>query len=263
MSQLSLTPTQGRQLLADWFVRLAGEAGFHFDQRGASSRSFTFGNPKSFHVTADFTDEVPYLKFIASDAAKQKLIDKLVQRAISHVAKGDTGRIVWFSATLSEVPPAFPSHSMISDLLLRLGNQVRIEGWRRLGSQALLEFQEEKPEDWDTKPQLFAPKAIVKAHVAVPGPCAGDFSKSLARPIMELVEAVCTFALGRPLEIPHEFFASKDAIVRELEARRQDTAIGNLARKGVSLDVFDRLCALGGPESFIRIRASLLEHFLS
>lgn len=258
MSKLRLSLTQGRQLVADWFARLGEEAGLHFDQRGTSSQSFRFGNPNAFHVTADFTDEVPYLRFIASDAAKQALVDKLVQRAIAHIDKGEIGGIVWYTATLSEVPPAFPSHSMMSDFLLRLGNQVRIDGWRRLGSSVLLEFQEEKPDDWEAKPQILAPKAIVKAHMAVPGPCVGDFSKSLARPAMELVEAVCTFALGRPLEIPHEFFATDDASVRELEARRQDAAIAGLARKGVSLDVFDRLFALGGPQLCARVRASLL-----
>lgn len=254
VSKLTLNLTQSRQLVADWFARLGEEAGLHFDQRGGSSQSFTIGNPNAFHVTADFTDEVPYLRFIASDEAKQTLVDKLVQRAIAHVGKGETGGIVWYTTTLCEAPLEFPSHSMMSDLLLRLGNQVRITGWRRLGSRVLLEFQEEKRDDED----ILAPKAIVKAHVAALGPCAGDFSKSQARPIMELVEAVCTFALGRPLNIPHVFFASEDASVTALEASRQDAAIGNLARKGVSLDVFDRLSALGGLESFVRVRASLL-----
>ena len=258
MSKLPLNLTQRRQLVADWFVRLGEEASFDFDQRSTSSQSFTFGSQSDFHVTADFSAEAPYLRFTASDEAKQTLVDKLVQLAIARVNKGETGGVVWYTATLGEASLTLPSHSIMSDLLLRWGNQVRIQGWRRLGTRVLLEFGEDKPEDWKTKPQLLAPKAIVKAHVVVPGPCAGEFSKSLARPVMELVQAVCTFALGRPLDIPHEFFPSKDASLQELEARWQDAAIANLARKSVSLDVFERLCALGGLESFTRVRAALL-----
>lgn len=257
MSKLPLNQTQTRQLVADWFVRLGSEAGLDFNDRSASSQSFTFGNPKTFHVTASFAGEAPYLQFAASDEARQTLVDELVQRAIDHVDKGELGGIVWYTATLSEAAVSFSSRSMMSDLMLRLGNQVRINGWRRLGSNILLEFQEEKPDDWETKPPILAPKAVVKAHVAAPGPCVGDFSKSLARGVMEFVEAACTFALGRPVQLPPEFFASKDASVRELEPRREDASIANLARKSVSLDVFNRLQALGGLESCARVLASL------
>ncbi|MCH7777655.1 MAG: hypothetical protein IH878_14125 [Gemmatimonadetes bacterium] len=258
MSNLSLNANQSRQLLADWFVRLARDADLKFDQRSASSQSLTIGNPKAPHVVAKFTDQAPYLQFVASDEAKQTLVDELANQAVKHVENGELGGVVWYSTELHEVALTFGSHSTMSPLLLRLANQVRIQGWRRLGTNVLLEFEEEKPDDWDAKPQILAPEAIVKAHVAAPGPCAGDFSKSIAKQVMELVEAVCTFALGRPFEIPHTIFSSKDASVPELEARGQDAAIPNLARKGVSLDVFDRLRALGGLQSFERARASLL-----
>lgn len=258
LPQQILNKTQSRQLLADWFVRLGRDAGLSFDQRGSSSESFRIGNPKNFHVIAHFTNDVPYLRFVASDESKQALVDKLAQQANTHVEKGEMGGVVWYSTEFHEVALTVSSHSPLSPILLRLGNQVRIQGWRRLGTGVLLEFQEEIPDDRDKQPQLLAPKAIVKAHFAIPGPCRGEFSRAIAGPVIELVNAVCTFALGRPLELAPAFFPSKEKDVPELETRRPDHTIFNLARKSVSLDVFDQLLALGGVESQRRARACLL-----
>lgn len=53
-------------------------------------------------------------------------------------------------------------------------------------------------------------------------------------------------------------FASDDEAVAELDERRRDPEIHDLARKGISLDIFQRLSELGGPESALKARGALI-----
>lgn len=46
--------------------------------------------------------------------------------------------------------------------MLRLGSQVRIEGWRRLGAGALAEFSEGALPAEQAEQPLFLPPAVVK-----------------------------------------------------------------------------------------------------
>jgi hypothetical protein len=136
--------------------------------------------------------------------------------------------------------------------------QQRILGWRRLCRNILLEFTEELPQEWDTKKTLLAPKAIIHVHLAVPAPCEGYFSLHLAQYILEILSAICTFALGRSVTLPSALFTSESEILPQLTARQTDQEVGTLARKGVSLDIFSPLELPGGSELLTRVRAALL-----
>jgi hypothetical protein len=81
--------------------------------------------------------------------------------------------------------------------LEQLGNQTRIDGWRRLGGNILLQFVEELPSDWKGGVPTLAPKAIVHVHVAVPAPCEGAFASLIAHGALETAGAICTFAFMR------------------------------------------------------------------
>jgi hypothetical protein len=227
-----------RMLLADWFVCLARNSDLDFGQRSSGARQYTFGNQNAFHVIADFCDEPPFLKFVASDASRQDVIDEVAAKASEHLDSGDFGGFVWFSTALSEVDLSFSPFSLMGPLLQRLGSQTRIAGWRRLGTSVLLEFVEEIPEGWAQQDQIFAPKVVVHVHIAAPGPCAGDFSSHIAHGVVETVGAICTFALGRPVQLPHGIFPVNDDQAPQLDRRREDPEILTLARKGISLDIF-------------------------
>jgi len=90
-----------------------------------------------------------------------------------------------------------------------------------------------------------------------PGPCAGYLSSRIAHGVIETVGAICTLALGRPVQLPHAVFPTNEK-VSELSQRRADPTILGLARKGTSLDIFDRLIGLGGLEAFQRARSAFI-----
>lgn len=95
-------------------------------------------------------------------------------------------------------------------------------------------------------------------HIAAPGPCAGYLSSRIAHGVIETVGAICTFALGRPVQLPHAAFPTDEKDVSELNQRRADLTIRGLARKGTSLDIFDRLIGLAGLEAFQRARSAFI-----
>ena len=258
MPSIQLDLKKHQMLLADWFVCLARESGIDLSKRSSSGQAITVGDPSGFHVIAHFTEKPPFLKFLASDTSRQNLVDDIVAKAVAHVERGDFGGIVWYSTKLNEVEVRFPPLSLMSPFLQRLGSQTRIAGWRRLGISILLEFVEEVPEDWAEKKPILAPKAVVDVNIAAPGPCAGYFSSHIAHGVVETVQAICAFALGRSVELPHTVFPFEDEKLPELNKRRGDPAILTLARKGTSLDIFTPLAADGGLELFRRVRAALI-----
>ena len=234
----------------------------NFSQHGTSGPAFTIGAPNDFHVTAHFVEAPPFLKFVASDPARQDAIDSLVPTAVVKVEQGDFGGGVWYSTELHEIQLAVaPSPSWMGSLLHRLGNQTRIVGWRRLGSSILLEFKETPKEgEEEGKERLLAPPAVVDVHIAAPGPTAGHFSAQVAHSVIETVTAVCTFALGRPVSLPPMLFPSKEDAVAQLAQRRLDNGILTLARKHIGLDIFSSVAVFGGVDVFRRARAAMITY---
>lgn len=247
-----------RRLTADWFSRLAIESGTDLSQRGTNGESFTFGGSDTLRVTANPVAIHPYLSFSCSDPTREAWITELVVQAATRVAAQDFGGEVWYSTGVEESAWSVASAQFIGTLILRLGTQQRIEGWRRLGSSILLEFVEESVAGGGEAPQLLAPKAQVRIHIAVPGPCEGHFSSYVAHGVLETVGAICTFALGRPVTLPPAVFQSIESEVAGLQLRRADPAILTLARKTVPLDIFGWLGWSGGYQVFHRLRAALL-----
>lgn len=258
MNQLSLDLRSRRMLLADWFGRLGVDAGLSLTQHGTSGNAYTLGSPSSFNVRAEFIDDEPYLRFVPSDPSHDELIGRLAAEAAARVRAGDFGGEVWYSTELHEIAFSMASPQFMGTLLQRLGNQTRISGWRRLGGGVLLEFTEERAEGENGKPALLAPKAVVKVHIAVPGPWPGHFASHIAHSALEIVGSICTFALGRPVSLPHVVFPAKDEEWNSLGERRADRGVLTLARKGVPLDIFGWVSRAGGLQVFERLRSALL-----
>lgn len=252
--QLDL-PTR-RKLLADWFVQLSRDSGMNFNQYGTSGQAFTIGASNDSHVTAHFVDEPPFLKFVASDPARQSAIDVLVPLADEKVNQGDFGSGVWYSTEFHEIPFTLALGSFVQ----RLKKQARIIGWRRLGSSILLEFTEILEEGDKKEQQLFALPAVVHTHFVVPGPVAGHFSDQVAQSVTETVAAICTFALGRPVALPLTVFPSEDNVIAGLNERRADHSISTLARKQISLDIFSPVTVPGGLDLFRRVQSALITY---
>lgn len=247
-------------LLADWFRRLARDASWDLGQYGSGGRFYTFGRLAEGGVKASFTDSHPFLTFDTTDEQKHDLLRELVGRAVRRADEVNVGGIVWYSTTLEEIPFPLSSSSFLGTFLERLGGQVRVDGWRRLGMDVVMEFTEAEPEETPESNQLFAPKAGVEVHIASPGPIDGYFSSRVAHGAIELVGAICTFALGRPVRLPHLMFPSEAEHLENLNAKRGDRTIGTLARKGVGLNIFAFSGVPGGMELFSRTRAALFTY---
>jgi hypothetical protein len=186
------------------------------------------------------------------------LIAKIAEEAMSRVSAADFGGEVWYSTGLQEVAFSIASPQFMGTLLERLGSQTRITGWRRLGGAVLLEFTEKEAEGADGKPALLAPKAVVKVHIAVPGPRPGHFASHIAHSAVEVIGSICTFALGRPVSLPHVVFPAKRETWPDLAERRADRSILTLARQGVPLDIMGWAGRAGGFPIFERLRSALL-----
>jgi hypothetical protein len=203
---------------------------------------------------------------VSSDPGCQEKIDELVRRS-GELASGDLtsdedfGGRVWYSCTLVGEKANIAEPMFISRLQEMLNTQTRIMEWRRLGWNVLLNFREEVPKDSPPEGNfLFPPIPVVDAYVSIPGPIDGPFTFPIAHRIMEVVAAICTFALGRPVNLPPTVVpVNDDDTLADLEARRTDMTIGTLARQGIALNVFE-LIALGDIDSWARIRGALLTY---
>jgi hypothetical protein len=248
----------GLMLVADWFRRLAEEAGLPLSQYGIRGEAFTFGAPNEFNVTATLSDQAPYPTFIASDPSRQELVVALAREAIARVERGNFGDVVWHSTSMVASGFEFTSPSYMGQFVQQLGAQTRILGWRRLGRDVLIEFAEERPDDWSEGNALMAPKAVMNVHIAVSAPCSGHFSSHASHSVLEIVAAICTFALGRGVKLPLSVSHTKPERITELATKRTDAGILGLARKHVSLDIFSAIGAPGGFDHFTRMRAAFL-----
>jgi hypothetical protein len=248
-----------RYLLADWFVHFARLAGLPLEQRGHNGVNLTFGSPEARQVTAAPIEAPPYLSFSASDRNDVELVSNCAARAAARVAANDFGSTIWYSTSLEEPQfNYFTAHGGIGQLMLRLGTQVRITGWRRLGRDVLLEFAERPSSEGNPEAPLVAPPASVKAHLAIPGPIAGLFSDLIAHRAIEAVAAVCGFALGRSIDPPISLFPATHEQSADAVARHLDSSVLTLARKGVSLDVFSPAQFDGGVDWSSRTQSALI-----
>jgi hypothetical protein len=245
-------------LLADWLSRLGRDAGLPLNQYGSSGEAFTLGSPTDLHITASFIQEAPYLRFVSSDPQQQSLVDSLAAQAVERVKLGDYGGIAWHSTSCAAPDYQLASPFSMGSFIERLSNQTRIVGWRRLGTNVLIEFTEELPANWDPKNALFAPKALLHIHVAVPAPCPGHFSSHIAHAAVETAVAICTFALGRAVSLPTSASPSRPERLSDLGSRQLDQSVLTLARKHVSLDIFSHVAHPGGFDHFQRHRSALL-----
>jgi hypothetical protein len=147
----------------------------------------------------------------------------------------------------------------MSQFMRILSDQVVIKDRRRLGSRVLLEFSPEPPKD-PAVPQLFASKTEIKVTIFVPGPTASVLTDRVAGAMTEMIGGVCALALGRVVEIPMVVFPAELAEAEVARSLRYDNSILNLARDGISLDVFDEFMALGSLDGLLRVRGALLSY---
>lgn len=268
---LQLGLEQRQALSASWLRRYLGEAGYDVSQTSLSpEHPFIIGPQDGQHITVTPMNSPPWIAGESSDQECQQEVDELVQRsgeASSRVlvSEDDFGGVVWYTCTLSDEQPNLADPMFFSRVQQLLSTPARIEGWLRLGDGVLLNFREDGSNLPDGAAEgetvLFHPKALIDLYIAVPGPADGPFTRPIAHHLAEVVAAICTFALGRPVNLPPIVMQVQDfhsETVAELEARRSDINL-TLARQGIPLDTIVPL-ALADVDSWQRIRGALLSY---
>jgi hypothetical protein len=261
---LQLRLEQRQALSASWLLRLVREAGYDVPQTSLSMTPFTIGRADGFHITVTPHDSPPWINAVSSDQSQQAEIDKLVQLSgelASGVLKSDEdlGGYVWYTCTLVAEQLNLASPMFQSRMQERLHTTTPISGWRRLGWGVLLNFREDVSEGGNEQPvpAMFRPPPVVDAYIAAVGPVDGPFTRPMAHALAEVVAAICTFALGRPVDLPPTLWPAQDEVA-DLEARQADAGLGTLARHNIALDRLH--LARDDRPSWDRLRGALLSY---
>ncbi|WP_179472350.1 hypothetical protein [Mycolicibacterium vinylchloridicum] len=263
LPQLGLHHLQA--LSASWLRRLAGEAGWDVSQTGLQMWPFVVGPQDGLHISIDPLESAPWIAATSSDPSRQEEVDALVVRcgaltsAATATAEG-LGGYVWYQCSLQTEQLNLADPLFQSRMQERLYSTTHITGWRRLGEGLLLNFNEAAPEG-DGPPSdlaMFRPPTTVDVYMALGGPIDGPFTRPAVQAMGEVTAAICTFALGRPVDLPPTIWPVSSDMLPELESRMADPSILTLARHGRPLDIFglaneDRM-------SWDRVRGALLSY---
>ena len=248
-------------LFAGW-VQLLAEQRLSLRQHGSggtaeNGQTFNFGVPGDRFFELERAPSGEW-RLKSMQGLEEHEVELTVAEALSRTSAGDFGDDVVYNTTMQvqgfTLSPVSTSHFM-----RLLGDQVSIDGSRRLGDRVLLDFQPEAPAD-PSAPQLFAPPASIKVTLFAPGPVAGDLAQKTAAGMVETIAAICALALGRVVETPIMIFPAGGEEAEAAGHRRYDRSILGLDREGVSLDIFGEFAALGGPDGMLRVRGALLSY---
>ena len=258
----SALPEDVSSLLFVAWVQSLAEAQFGLQQHGGgptadSSAVYNFGDPTGASFSLKRSPNGDWNLGTAQQIAEGD-IAAIIEMAKEKLAAGDFGGDVIYQASM-HVRAFTITQVMMSNFMRMLGDQVPIAGMRRLGSRVLLEFTPTPPENPQV-PQLFTPETDIKVTIFTPGPTASDLTQKTASGMLELVAAICALALGRVVEPPLGIFPTNPEDATAAQVLRFDTSILNLARDGISLDVFDEFTALGGADGLLRVRGALLSY---
>lgn len=249
----------GDLLFTGWIQRFAQER-LSITQHGTAGAAdggslYNFGDPtsSSFVIERSVTGE---WSLNSSQGIEESEIISIFDDARRRYVDGDLGGDFAYKSTMTSRAFAMVPSDM-SNFMRRLGDQILISGPRRIGDSVLLNFVSKPPDD-PSRPQLFVSETEIDVTIFVGGPVVGGLTNRLASIMIEIVGAICAFALGNPVEIPLVIFPANEPDTSVARAIRFDPLILGLARDGVSLDIFGQLPAIGGIESYVRVRGALL-----
>ncbi|MEI8411458.1 MULTISPECIES: hypothetical protein [unclassified Kribbella] len=247
-----------------WILKLASaELGLtQYSMSGQPSRSagvqdswqFTGSDGRGFRLTLD---EHAQLWVLDVDAGIDRAsVRSILDRAGENARNLDYGGDVWYASELvSEEPDIVGRAAQFARVL---GDQVRIDGERRLSDRVLLNFTV----DSSDQPPIFVPRTRISVGICVQGPGSGPLSAKLAAGVLEATRLICTFALGRPVAPPiaGPIPASVSGRLQGFVDKRSDASILTLARDSTSLDLFGELPLIGGFDAMQKIRGSLVAY---
>jgi hypothetical protein len=243
-----------RPLFNAWVQRLSAEQlGLTQYSSGSSSDDVTttFGSPIEDHFILGRSGNTVTLNSVTALDADSVIA--LLEEALRRVAAGDHGQGVVYRVEMTAAKTLdFEFGGM--HFMRMLGDQVHIEGSRRLSDMVVLDFEQGSLAGAPKEGLLFAPVSKVQATIFEPGH--SDFSirrPPSARP-----------SYGRSLRPGHR--APRPAPPPDVPSGRrrrvhgaapkERPAILGLGRDSIALDVFGELPARGGIDALLRARGA-------
>lgn len=249
-----------RLLFEAWLWRMA-EPAFGLSQYGSGDgpegHVVTMGSPNDRHFV--LTLRGLDVTLTSASEVDETGVAEVIHGAASKVADGDFGAGVVYLVEMTLAPFDLLGGGLLH-FMRTLGDQVHIEGSRRLSDAVILDFEAGLLDDAPPDGLLLAPPSKVQVTVFAPGPCPSDFSRNAAVAIADVVAALCAFATGRTVQHHAPPFPADEEATTAARARQRDPAILGLARDSISLDVFSELNAIGGTDAVLRVRGALLAY---
>jgi hypothetical protein len=258
INPLGLDPDLAALMFESWLLKLSEDSlGFSSHSAGGTERPrrFTSGDPTGPHFVVEIAEDL-VVTLTECVEVEQAQVRALIDNALARVAAHDLGGTVVYGSDM-EIQTLDIGGDALIHFMRILGDQVHIEGPRRLSDVAILDFQEGLLADAPTGALLFAPSKV-QVWIFAKGPTASDLTSRAATGAAEVIAAICAFATGRPVRFTVPMFPVDEEKTLAAIARQTDPNILGLARDGVSLDIFGDLAAVGGPDATLRARGSLL-----
>jgi hypothetical protein len=225
------------ELFAEWLVFLTSEL-FGTTEHGMENRqgvkAFSFGNPSSDHFVLRLTRPGKWTLASASGLSKAK-VKEMVDIARAHTIAGECGEDLVYQTEMKVEPFGADPLNLLRDI----GNHVPIQGRRRLGSWAVLDFISD-PKHSKSEPlaSLLPPKIAILVTLFVPGPIDAELSRFIAAENADVVASIIAFALDRPVQLATAVFAVPKDSGDKAGKLRHDSSILGFGLNGVSLDYF-------------------------
>ena len=262
-------PVRGtfESLFTDWFIRLAGDAGLSVErtsQEGNSGR-YVVGAPDGDHVVLDFS--VPRKPKVSGSANLERTtVQSWGAEALQRAKTGDPGDCVLWYGARCEVHPANPSGANMMYEAVVGRQRKTIVGWFRINESIIVNIHEANAASNTAQGEAVPAKKILAVDIDIrlnsPRERNAFHASEIAHQKFEVVAALCSLALDRPVPLPmmvHEFPRAR-RLEKDLDGKVADQTLPHLVRHGAPLSLVEHGKDPALLEIFGRLRAALLTY---
>jgi hypothetical protein len=260
-------PGEYAELLFIAWVQNLAQQRLGLEANGSGSHSngntnYNFGRQEGIKFTLN-RDPMGYFELKSAEGIAESDIQDVVNDSVDKMKAHDFGSEILYWVDL-RCPGFSGGPEAMSNFLRVLADQVIVRGQFRLGSRILVEFKPEIPDGTLEPNTIFTGATDVRVTLSIPGPIESDLTRKIAAGLVEVVSAICAFAMGKPVQQPLMVLPATSTLseeeVRSAVASLRDAGIPNLPRNNVSLDIFDQLTSLADLDGLVRLKGALLSY---
>lgn len=238
-----------RDLFVDWFG-VSLRDGLGLIGSGRSGRRFSFRVSEKCEIAIVVPDDGTQISVEGPTDMSGDLV-RIAADARARALLNQTGEPVWWQIAFESKPDWTEAGSL--HMFRNLGQHKRYEGNWRLGSDALLKFQQVG----DKHPPLF-PNQTVTVVFRSAGPGHGPFAKRQAITWASVIRAVVALASASPVTGPNLLRPARDSVRAEAIEVTLDSGTPDLNIDGLAVwPAIARMVEAGAGEAFGRLFGAL------